>query len=45
MIYDLPDAVGDTNNPEEIGKKLANKLKLQGAKEILDEIFEQFRDN
>ncbi len=38
-------SVGDTNNPEEIGKKLANKLKLQGAKEILDEIFEQFRDN
>ena len=38
-------SVGDTNNPEEVGKQLANKLKLQGAKEILDEIFEQFRDN
>ena len=35
---------GDSNDPEEIGKELAEKLKLQGADEILSEIFEQFRE-
>ena len=37
--------IGDINNPEEIGKELANKLKGQGADKILTEIFEQFREN
>jgi hydroxymethylbilane synthase len=32
---------GNTNNPEQIGLDLAEKLKQQGAKEILDEIFAQ----
>ena len=36
--------IGDINNPEEVGKELAKKLKLQGADEILSEIFEQFRE-
>ena len=36
--------IGNINNPEEVGKKLATKLKLQGADEILSEIFEQFRE-
>ena len=35
---------GNINNPEEVGKELAKKLKLQGADEILSEIFEQFRE-
>ncbi len=36
--------IGNINNPDEVGKELANKLKLQGADEILSEIFEQFRE-
>ena len=36
--------IGNINNPEEVGKELAKKLKLQGADEILSEIFEKFRD-
>ena len=35
---------GNINYPEEVGKKLAEKLKLQGADKILSEIFEQFRE-
>ena len=37
-------SLGSINNPEEVGKKLANKLKTQGADKILSEIFEQFRE-
>jgi len=37
--------IGNINDPEEVGKELAKKLKLQGADEILSEIFEQFREN
>ena len=37
--------IGNINNPEEVGKELAKKLKLQGADELLSEIFEQFREN
>ena len=37
-------SIGSINSPEEVGIKLAEKLKLQGADEILAEIFEQFRD-
>ncbi|MDA9746269.1 hydroxymethylbilane synthase, partial [Prochlorococcus sp. AH-736-K20] len=36
---------GNINDPEEVGKELAKKLKLQGANEILSEIFEKFREN
>ena len=36
--------IGNINNPDEVGKELAKKLKLQGAAEILSEIFEQFRE-
>ncbi len=36
-------SVGDINSPEEVGKNLAEKLKLKGADKILSEIFEQFR--
>ena len=36
-------AIGNRNNPEEVGKELAKKLKFQGADKILSEIFEQFR--
>ena len=36
-------SIGNINDPEEVGKKLAEKLKLQGADKILREIFEQFR--
>ena len=36
--------IGNINNPDEVGKELAKKLKLQGADEILREIFEQFRE-
>ena len=39
----LNDSKGNINNPEEVGKQLAKKLKLQGADKILSEIFEQFR--
>ena len=38
------ESVGNISSPEEVGKKLAAKLKLQGADEILLEIFEQFRE-
>ena len=34
---------GNIDNPEEIGRKLAEKLKSKGAEKILSEIFEQFR--
>ena len=37
--------IGHINDPEEVGKELAKKLKLQGADIILSEIFEQFREN
>ncbi len=37
-------SVGNINDTEEIGKNLAEKLKLQGADEILSEIFEEFRE-
>ena len=37
--------IGHINDPEQVGKELAKKLKLQGAGEILSEIFEQFREN
>ena len=37
-------SIGNINDPEEIGRNLAEKLKLQGADEILSEIFEEFRD-
>ena len=37
-------SIGYKNDPEEIGKELAGKLKNQGANEILNEIFEQFRE-
>ena len=36
--------IGNINNPEGVGKELAKKLKLQGADEILSEIFEKFRE-
>ena len=38
------ESVGNISSPEEVGKKLAEKLKLQGADKILLEIFEQFRE-
>ena len=38
------ESVGNINSPEEVGKKLAEKLKLQGADEILLEIFEKYRE-
>ena len=34
---------GNIDDPEEIGRKLAEKLKSKGADKILSEIFEQFR--
>ena len=37
-------SIGNIDHPEEVGKKLAEKLKLQGADEILSEIFEEFRE-
>ena len=36
-------ASGSIADPEEVGKKLANQLKQQGADKILKEIFEKFR--
>ena len=36
-------ASGSIADPEEVGKKLANQLKQQGADKILEEIFEKFR--
>ena len=37
--------IGNIKNPEEVGKELARKLKLQGAGQILSEIFEKYREN
>ena len=37
-------SIGNINNPEKVGKKLAEKLKLQGADKILTEIFKEFRE-
>ena len=37
-------SIGSIDSPEEVGKNLAEKLKLQGADKILSEIFEEFRD-
>ena len=37
--------IGNINDPEDVGIELAKKLKLQGADEILSEIFEQYREN
>ena len=37
--------IGNINDPEQVGKELARKLKLLGAEEILSEIFEKFREN
>ncbi len=37
-------SIGNINEPEKVGKKLAEKLKLQGADKILSEIFEEFRE-
>ena len=36
---------GNINDPEKVGKELAKKLKLQGADEILGEIFKKYREN
>ncbi len=38
-------ATGNINEPELVGIDLAKKLKLQGADKILNEIFEEFREN
>jgi len=38
-------SIGNINDPEGVGKDLAEKLKLQGADKILSEIFEKYRDN
>jgi len=38
-------AEGNINEPENIGKILAHKLKRKGADEILNEIFDKFRQN
>ena len=37
-------SMGNINDPEDVGIKLAKKLKLQGADKILEEIFKQFRE-
>jgi len=37
-------SLGNINDPEEVGKELAKKLKQQGAEEILSEIYEKFRE-
>ena len=36
-------SIGSLTDPEKIGRDLANKLKMQGAEEILEEIFNQYR--
>ena len=36
---------GSINEPEKIGKILADKLRKEGAGEILNEIFDKFRNN
>ena len=37
--------IGNINAPELVGTELAKRLKLQGADKILNEIFEEFREN
>ena len=37
-------SIGNINEPEKVGKELAEKLRLQGAQKILSEIFEKFRE-
>ena len=37
--------IGNINDPELVGVELAKRLKLQGADKILNEIFEEFREN
>ena len=41
LIKDI--SIGNVDAPEEVGKKLAEKLIKQGADKILSEIFEKFR--
>ena len=36
-------SIGPSKDPEKIGKDLANKLKMQGAEKILEEIFNEYR--
>ena len=36
-------SIGPSTDPEIIGKDLANKLKMQGAEKILEEIFNEYR--
>ena len=36
-------SIGPSTDPERIGKDLANKLKIQGAEKILEEIFNEYR--
>jgi len=36
-------SLGPSTDPESIGKDLANKLKMQGAEKILEEIFNEYR--
>ena len=36
-------SIGPSTDPERIGKDLANKLKMQGAEKILEEIFNKYR--
>ena len=36
--------IGSIYRPEDVGRKLAEKLKSQGADDILSEIFEHFRN-
>ena len=35
---------GNINEPEKVGKELAEKLKAQGADQILSKIFSEFRE-
>ena len=37
--------IGNINDPELVGIGLAKRLKLQGADKILNEIFEEFRED
>ena len=36
-------SIGPSTDPERIGKDLANKLKIQGAEKILEDIFNEYR--
>ena len=38
-------SIGDIDYPEEVGRQLADKLKLKGAEKILSDIFEHFRQS